>query len=68
MNAEAEDEFVVGHLEAGGERDDLIVAVQVHHLVVDDVDAVLEYQVVDFVVGLVREGDFQVLEQVAVAA
>lgn len=46
----------------------MVVAVQVYHVVVDDVDPVLEDQVVDFVVGLVGEGNFQVLEQVAVAA
>jgi len=41
LDAEAQHEFVEGHFEAGGERDDLVVAVEVDHLVVDHVDAVL---------------------------
>ena len=68
LDAEAEHELVVGHFEAGRERDDLVVAVEVDHVVVDDVDAVFEDEVVDFLVGVVGEGDLEVLEEVAVAA
>lgn len=68
LDAEAQNQFVEGHLEASRERDDLVVAVEVDHVVVYDVDAVFEDQVVDFIVGLVGEGDFEVLEQGAVAA
>lgn len=68
LDAEAQHQFVEGHFEAGGERDDLVVAVEVDHVVVDHVDAVFKDEVVDFVVGVVGEGDFEVLEEVAVAA
>jgi len=68
LDAEAKHEFVKGHFEAGRECNNLVVAVEVDHVVVDHVNTVFEDQVVDFVVGVVREGDFEVLEQVAVAA
>lgn len=68
LDAEAEHELVIGHFEAGREHDDLVVAVEVVHAVVDDVDAVFEDEVVDILVGVVGEGDPEFLGEFAVAA
>jgi len=55
LDAEAKHEFVKGHFEAGRECNNLVVAVEVDHVVVDHVNTVFEDQVVDFVVSLVSE-------------
>ena len=61
MDTYAEDQLVIGHFETSGERDNLVLTVEVEHAVVDHVYPVLQDQIVDLGVCLVREGNLEVL-------